>query len=98
MLPQGIAHQCRTIPLGSACSLIGRMQQLLIEYDLNCLHLCRTYSTVYSTSLVQEVSELLNSILCNDGSKGWFCSALHTFWVPAAGILLNPRSELNAST
>src|SRR5437660_3352512 len=70
MLPQGIAHQCRTIPLGPACGLTGRLQQLLIEYDLNCFHLCRTYSTVYSTS-VQRYPNFCFPSFVMDGSKGW---------------------------
>jgi hypothetical protein len=52
VLPQRIPDQSGAIALGPSCGLVGSLQQLPVENNLNCFHHsgCGVYSTLYSTS------------------------------------------------
>jgi len=39
VLPQRVTHQGGTISLGLTCSLIGSVQELFVEDNLNCFHI-----------------------------------------------------------
>ena len=46
MFAQGITHQSRTVSAGALCGLIGGIQQLFIEYDLNDFHMWNLFHSI----------------------------------------------------
>ncbi len=46
MFPQGVPHKRGSIPLGSTRCLIGGMQKLFIEDNLNCFHMSTLFHNI----------------------------------------------------
>jgi hypothetical protein len=46
MFPQGVAHQSGPVPLSALRGLVGGVQQLFIQYDLNDLHMWNLFHSI----------------------------------------------------
>jgi hypothetical protein len=46
MLPQGVAHQSGPVSPGALRGLVGGVQQLFIQYDLNDLHVWNLFHSI----------------------------------------------------
>jgi hypothetical protein len=54
MFPQRVAHQCGTVSLCALRSLIGGVQQLFIQHDLNDFHM---WSLFHSILHMEDISQ-----------------------------------------